>query len=210
MPAHATVATLIETRRVASEHAFIILVSAGIKDEEGALVETIRFCKNPVNIEFPTGSGTIYEAANFEIDVSYEANEQPRVSFTANDVTGIIRERMEAYGGAVGSDVTVTVVNTDALDQPPEFQETFEIIGAKAPPGFKVAFSLGSENPLALRFPRNLQYRDRCPYQYKGARCGYAGAMASCDYTLDGANGCRAHSNIANFGGFPALRNIQT
>jgi hypothetical protein len=30
--------------------------------------------------------------------------------------------------------------------------------------------------------------------------------MATCDYTLDGANGCRAHDNEINFGAFPALK----
>jgi phage-related protein len=32
-----------------------------------------------------------------------------------------------------------------------------------------------------------------------------AGGISSCDYTLDGANGCRAHQNALNYGGFPAI-----
>jgi len=31
------------------------------------------------------------------------------------------------------------------------------------------------------------------------------GGLDSCDYTLDGPNGCRAHKNTLNFGGFPAI-----
>lgn len=33
----------------------------------------------------------------------------------------------------------------------------------------------------------------------------YSGGLQSCDYTLDGANGCRYHEHSRNFGGFPAL-----
>jgi phage-related protein len=32
-----------------------------------------------------------------------------------------------------------------------------------------------------------------------------AGGMASCDYTMDGPNGCREHKNTLNYGGFPAI-----
>jgi hypothetical protein len=32
-----------------------------------------------------------------------------------------------------------------------------------------------------------------------------SGGLPACDYTLDGPNGCRAHMNTLNFGGFPSL-----
>jgi len=32
-----------------------------------------------------------------------------------------------------------------------------------------------------------------------------SGGMSTCDYTLDGSNGCRAHGNTLNFGGCPSL-----
>lgn len=31
------------------------------------------------------------------------------------------------------------------------------------------------------------------------------GGLTSCDYTLDGPNGCRQHANTLNYGGFPAI-----
>jgi phage-related protein len=31
------------------------------------------------------------------------------------------------------------------------------------------------------------------------------GGLTSCDYTLDGPNGCRQHQNTVNFGGFPSI-----
>jgi hypothetical protein len=42
----------------------------------------------------------------------------------------------------------------------------------------------------------------------KGIKVDYidiTGGLASCDYTLDGQNGCRTHKNTSNFGGAPAL-----
>lgn len=204
---HASVATAIETRRIASGTAFILMVEVEVIDGDGNYVETLRFCKNTENLEYPTGSGNIYQAANFDVNVNYTANEQPRITMSAKDYTGVIKERLETYDGIVGSNVILRVVNSDLLDQPAEFEETLTVMGSSAP-GWDVNFTLGSENPLALRFPFNVQYRNRCPYRYKGERCGYDGALPSCDYTLDGANGCRVHNNIANYGGFPALRNL--
>lgn len=32
-----------------------------------------------------------------------------------------------------------------------------------------------------------------------------AGGLTTCDYTLDGPNGCRVHHNQTNYGGFPAI-----
>lgn len=33
----------------------------------------------------------------------------------------------------------------------------------------------------------------KCVHSYKDAECGYTGSLPTCDYTLDGANGCRTH-----------------
>jgi hypothetical protein len=48
------------------------------------------------------------------------------------------------------------------------------------------------------------EYAISCRYlrRYKGAQCGYAGALASCDGTFNGPNGCVAHANQARYGGF--------
>lgn len=204
MARHLTVATIIEANQVASAVAFVELVEVEVVDLNGTFVEYLRFCKNTENLTF---EGNQYLAANFDIKVVQETSEEPRISFNAKDVTGIIRQSMENYGGGVGFKVTLTIVNSAKLTDPPELQETFEVLAASAS-GFDVSFQLGTENPLSLAFPIGKQYRDRCRHKYKGARCKYAGGLSSCDYSYAGANGCIFHSNEQNFGGFRGLKNL--
>ena len=204
MTRHLTVATIIEANQVASEVAFIELLSVEVVNESGSLVETLRFCKNSENITY---NGEQYIAANFELNITNSTNEEPRITLNAHDVTGIIRQAMEAHGGGIGFPVTMTVVNSAKLNDPPEIVEKFDVKAAKID-GYQVNFQLGAENPLSLAFPIGKMFRDRCRHKYKGARCKYAGALPSCDYSYAGANGCIAHDNEANFGGFRGLKNL--
>lgn len=198
-----TVGQAIERNQISSDNPYIILLRIDVRDAQNQHVEYLYLAKNTENVTY---QGDIYSAANFEIDVKEEAGKLPQVEVSAKDISGIVRQRMEDYRGGVGFKVRLTVINADALDGPADIEEEFEVVSASAPPGYSIHFSLGAENPLAMRFPRHLQFRDRCLWTYKGARCKYAGALTTCDYTLDGANGCRAHDNVANFGGAPSLR----
>lgn len=203
MPRHLTVETVIETNKIASATPFLELVEIEIKDAAGAHVEWIRLAKNSEPVEF---EGNLFHESNFSVSVSQNVGEEPSVTITARDITGVIREYMERYDGGVGLPIRYIIANADRLDKPAELSEDFTIIGATSPAPFEVQFTLGAESPLRLRFPISIQERDRCRFKYKGARCKYAGAMPTCDYTRDGANGCVAHNNKANFGGFPGLR----
>jgi phage-related protein len=114
---------------------------------------------------------------------------------------------MEAMAGGVFSEVVLLVVNTDRLDQPPELEETFQITNSSAK-NYIVTFQLGAENPLSIGFPRRRQFKDRCAWQFKGYGCPYVGSLPTCDYTLDGANGCKKHfpgSTALPFKGLPGL-----
>lgn len=110
------------------------------------------------------------------------------------------------------------------LDANPEFMdaniETFLLVnGAAGPSVFwsiedairgddgTLSFRLGSLDPFYTnKFPRQRIARNRCRHVYKGTRCGYSGAQASCDFSLRGANGCMFHENQARFGGCPGSR----
>jgi phage-related protein len=114
---------------------------------------------------------------------------------------------MEIYGGGVGFKVVVGVLNTGRLSAPPEVQEFFEVMSASASE-YVVSFTLGAENPLSKIFPRRLQVKNFCAWRYKDpSTCGYSGGLSSCDLTLNGVNGCKAHNNEANFGAFPGINN---
>lgn len=202
MGRHLTVATILEVNRISSDVAFVEFVEVDVLNGSGALVETLRFCRNTENLVF---RGNLYIAADFSFSVKQNAGEETNVQMSAFDPTGILRSRMEQFEGGVGFPVRLHIVNTAALNGPAEISETFQIIGASAK-GYDVSIQLGAENPLRMRFPLGLQFRDRCRFVYKGGRCKYAGPLATCDYTYDGANGCTAHANQANFGGFRGLQ----
>lgn len=201
MTRHLSVATAIEKNKIASDVAFVPLISIDIRDQLGEYVETLRLARNSEDIEY---QGELYLAGNFEIDVKMDIEEAPSLRITANDPTGFIRERMTTYGGGVGSDCVLMVVNTGNLDQPPEISETFEVTQASTD-NYNVTFQLGMENPLSVRFPRRTMYRDQCPLVFKGGECRYAGADGSCTYTWED---CVSKGNQANFGGFRGLQTL--
>lgn len=203
MPVSLSIANVIDKNKIASENAWLILLTVNVRNELGQDVETLYLVKNNENIEY---QGQLYTAVEFNMSIENQSNEEASVKITAYDPSGFIREKMENFDGGLFSTATITVVNSGNLSAPPEIQETFDVTGASAP-DVNVEWTLGTENPLRHRFPLRDQYRDRCGWRYKSGRCKYAGPMASCDYTKDGPNGCKAHNNLKNFGGFTSLMN---
>ena len=198
--------TIIEKNKLSSAVPFLVCLDIEVIDPATALtVETLYLVKNNENV---TINGNSYVAVNFDIEVKEEAGNQPEISLTVQDQTQALQGRMQAYGGGVGFNVTLSVVRGDALTEAPEIQEFFTIIGSSASE-YVVTFQLGAENHIAKQFPKRRQFRDFCSWKYKDAdTCKYAGAMPSCDLTFQGPNGCSAHNNTKNFGGFPGIRNI--
>ena len=78
------------------------------------------------------------------------------------------------------------------------------VTGASAK-NYDATFTLGAENPVTFRFPRRRQRRDVCQWRYKSAYCGYTGALPTCDFTMNGSNGCIAHANGPRFGAYPGI-----
>jgi hypothetical protein len=204
MPRHLTVATVIESHAIASEVAFLFLIEIDIVNTADVLIETVRVVNNTENINF---GGVEYVAGNFKLDIKQSAAEEPTIKLSAYDPTGVLRQRMEQFEGGVGFTCRLIIVNSARLSDPAEMTEEFTILGGSAK-GYNLSFTMGTENPLRLQFPNRVQYADRCSVQYKGTRCKYAGALGTCDYTFSGPNGCVAHANSANYGGFRGMKNL--
>lgn len=199
---HLSVGSVIEKNKIASEEVYLILIEVECKNEEGVIVQTLNFVKNSENIVY---RDIPYQAANFDLDISVENNQEPSISLSAHDESRTIMQYMEAYGGLVGSNVKMTVVNSANLDSNiPEIEESFKITSSSNNK-YIVEFQLGTESAVNKRYPNYRQFKDRCSWAYKGPRCKYAGPLNKCDLTLLGPNGCLAHDNIANFGGNPGL-----
>ena len=203
MTRHISVATVIEKNRISSEYAFVILVEIDVIDTSTNLVqETLYVARNSEDIVW---QGITWTATNFEFEAKEEAGEVPEIKATFVDITRSIQARVDQYGGGAGFVVRMHIVNTGNLNQPPEYSQKFWVLKSTVQE-YEVSFTLGAQNPLRQRFPRRIQYRDRCSWRYKSVECGYTGALPTCDFTLQGPNGCAAHNNTRRFGGFPGLK----
>lgn len=197
-----SVASVIEKNRLSSDTPWLIALDIGVIDPNTAsLVETIHLVRNTEDITF---NGNVYQAASFDIELKEESGTQQSVRLAIKDYSKAIQAKMQQYAGGVGFTVTVMVVNAGALDAPPEIVETFEVTGASSA-NYVCSFTLGAESSLTKTFPRRRQTRDFCQWRYKGDQCGYVGPLTSCDLTLNGSNGCKAHNNVIRFGAFPGI-----
>lgn len=196
MAGHLSVATVVEKNKISSDVAFVILLEVAVTDPNTRqVVETLYLARNNENVLFdPEGKGEpkVYQAANFEINVDEKQGQAPSVTITAQDQTGFIQARQDAYAGGVFSECTMTVVNSARLDKPAEIREKFLVLSSNAK-DYVVTFTLGAENMITVAFPKHMQSRDRCAWRFKGYGCGYVGAITTCDYTKDGPNGCKQH-----------------
>lgn len=196
-----TIASVIDKNKISSENVWLILLDITIRDGVGNFVETLRVVKNNENY---IHKGNTYTAANFNISHDKNKNSESSFSISIQDVSGVIIRKLDLYEGGTTSSVTFKVVNTGDPSDNPEIEESYDVLSASAN-GFNVSFKLGMPNPLKSAFPVRKQRKNRCAWRYKGTKCGYTGGLATCDYTLDGANGCIAHNNTQRFGGFPGL-----
>jgi len=198
-----SVASIIEKNRLSSATPFVPLLDIEVVNPStGVVVEALHICRNSEDITF---QGETYAATPFDFDTKAESGGQSKVTLRVRDITKALQGRMQAYGGGIGFNVTLMIVNTSALTEPAEAVEYFQVIGASAQ-NYDVQFTLGAENAVTVTFPRRTQRKDFCQWRYKDPdTCAYAGALPSCDLTLQGPNGCGAHDNSPNFGGYPGI-----
>ncbi|MFK3740974.1 hypothetical protein [Massilia sp. TN1-12] len=197
-----SVASVIEKNRISSDTPWLICLDIDVVDpDSGVVVETIHIVRNTESVGF---NGHEYTPASFDIQLKEESGAQQTVSLTINDYSLAIQQRMQKYAGGVGFTVAIMVVNADQLDAPPEIIENFEVVGASSA-NYACSFTLGAENNITKTFPRRRQTKDYCQWRYKSDECGYSGSLATCDLSLNGTNGCKAHQNVIHFGAFPGI-----
>lgn len=207
MPKNIPVAQIEEKNQLFSDKAYLVLLHIEVKDvlNDNTTVEDIYLVNNDEDIVF---NGQTYYAFNFTMEFKSEYGSQPNISLSLQDITRTVQYRMQEYNGGVGSIINIVVVNENDLDAPAEIVERFEVIDANVA-NYNITWSLGTVNLLAFKFPNRVQIRDRCSWKYKDPdTCAYSGPEETCDYTLQGDNGCAAKNNEENFGGFPGLRTI--
>lgn len=203
MAKHLSLATVVEKNRIASKEAFIVLCEIEVSDDvTGAYVETIRLARNNEDILY---QGETYIAVHFDFDAQETSEGVPELTVSIQDPSQAVMAKCEQYDGGIGWKVRFKLINTGDMTAPAEIEEMVYVIAASAQ-DYAVEFNLGARNPLAQRFPRNLQWRDKCGWVYKGEGCKYTGPETFCDYTLQGLDGCSVKGNTLRFRGLPGIR----
>jgi hypothetical protein len=202
-----SLSTIADTNAFQSEKVWLIALQIHvINHQTGIEVEQIRVINNN---EIVTIEGNPYEPCSFDIDLQEKTNELPSITVTLQDQAEIIGPYMHRYAGGVGFEVDLMIVGADygnpTASVEPELAEYF-VVTKSSYKDWVATWTLGAENPLRRMFPLRKQEPDQCSFRYKDSNtCGYTGGLATCDLSFDGANGCRAHNNTPNFGGYPGI-----
>lgn len=203
MPKGMSLANVIEKNKIASANSFLVLMEIQLVDSStGLTVDTIFVVNNNENITYKS---QLYTAFPFDLSIRQESGGVPEITLQAADYQSVLIQHLNDLSGATGSQFIMRVVNSGNLSGDAELEETLELTSSSAN-NFSVSLTLGAESALRKNFPTSIQMRDRCRWRYKGTECGYVGALPTCDLTLQGPNGCAAHTNTPNFGGFPGLK----
>lgn len=136
-----------------------------------------------------------------------------------SNITQEVETQMDVNAGFNDRKATLRIVHLEHLADPTaQAAFAFWVLGSSVDDRTHVAsFRLGINAALNQPAPSRRYLRTRCPLPYKGKVCLYAGALATCDKTLLGANGCVVHGDdeVAAgkprlhpqlFGGFPGIR----
>jgi len=112
-----------------------------------------------------------------------------------------------------GNLVRVRLVFSDTISDSDAYLDDVFYIDTYSANATSVTISCKSKLDIMDAVVPNRDFsRETCPWVYKGdsGECKYAGTLATCDRSLDGKNGCRAHGNAINYGGFPGIPSRDT
>lgn len=205
---HVTLATAIDKNRIATNTVYLLLLEVDIINvADGSVKQTVYLTNNNENYTY---AGTSYTAIPFEVEITNDKDSAPTATLSITDYSQTILAALTTDGWSLDWPARFKVINATNPGPTPEIEQEFRLLDATAgSEKYVISFTIGAENPLALRLPARQQFRNRCAWGYmggyKGPRCKYAGSLGSCDYTFDGPNGCIAHANTLNFGGFPGV-----
>jgi phage-related protein len=123
-----------------------------------------------------------------------------QVTLVVPNTNYFISDMLERSRGFTGRKVILSLINDGNL----VLRQTFRVQTSTVNEA-SGQFIIGFDDLLKISIPATKYFRDRCPWRYKGVECKYAGALQTCDRTLRSTNGCEAHENTINFGGYPGI-----
>ena len=171
-----------------------------------AQTEEVTFRGN-IYSPFPIGHEKMKEGADGDL---------PSLSMSVSNVSREIIGTLESYNGLIGQKVKIMLVlMTESQETEPQspsvaiLEWDFKITSMSATDE-GVTAQLGDISLYDVFLPSSRISKRYCRFQYRDAACGYNGEFPSCDKSLDGPNGCEAHSFDSSahpnrFGGFPGV-----
>lgn len=175
-----------------------------------------------------TVSGDIYYAYPGRFEGFLERTDSPSDNFllTVTNIGRILSSALDSNRAFVDKVLVLRLVDTSNLADGAAIEQEATIIKTSVNDE-SVGFLLGGYEAYSTDIPRHLYLRRKCRWTYRDkdgaitSECGYqetstGAGLPTCDYTLDGPNGCRAHGDdeIANgfqrrhpkrFGGYPGI-----
>lgn len=208
-----------EKNRLANGTRFYWLYSITIPSDPP---EVLRLVRNSETVNY---RGADY----FPFPIAHEPTKKqnsaglPLMQLSVSNVTREIIAKLEAHDGLIGQLVTVSLVSETQLGTSgaPLAEDSAKIVNVSVDTS-AANFTLGTSDIYNRSVPKLRVTRYSCRHQYQDAACGYSLPTTSpyylptCDKTLDGANGCRAHGisyesegippiHPLRFGGFPGV-----
>jgi phage-related protein len=189
-------ALLIEKNKLATSYPWVALVRFDFTSGTAYLA---------ANTEEVTYGGQAYTPFHLEIDLPIDNTEPdiPECTIRAANQSRVFEILINESDGGVDSAVTITIVNTNNLaDDYTNLTWNFYIMEVNCDNEY-VTMTCSLYSPLDRKFPPDRYFGSTCRYKvFKGAECKYIGGQATCDRNHDT---CSTYGNLANFGGFPGL-----
>lgn len=162
-------------------------------------------CAHPQALTF---NGRTYSPFPMDRDEEEEGSEGniPELVLRVSNIDRAVQAEIHA-GNLRGKVAIKRLINTAIIGTATNKREfRYTILSADCT-DLVAIFRLGPANPVNREFPGRRYNRNRCGWDYGGSGCGYnttrSGALATCDRTLLGANGCRVHGDDEVTAGLP-------
>lgn len=166
---------------------------------------------------FSDGTAKVYSPFPFQLGPVQSDNEGTIETMTivASNVSREAESALQHFGGLIGEKARLHLVNADELDSvvPYWFAEG-DVLNASSNVS-AATIEIGQVNVQQYTFPGQRVSRGSCRHRndYGGLLCGYntlrVGSLQTCDFSLDGPNGCTVHGDDEVSAGLPRLHPLR-
>ncbi len=169
-------------------------------------LEVLHLVDNETAITFGGNSYKPFPVGFEQLEES-SSGDLPYLNVVAANVDRTISGYLESHGGLLDRKVVMRIVHQSNLAVT-AIESTLRIRQVSVTEE-AVNFRLSHHPFFEIELPHQKYYRHRCRWAFKGTECGWqssqGGNASACDKSLNGGNGCNAHSNTERFGGFPGI-----